>query len=329
MSLTQLQLSRQKQSLELHYDMLGRLLESAENYAITANNATNIKRKYKYYDAFQNSHLKKPKQIKKELISSIEFFQCGILRYIKKYKRFKLPPNEKEIFEDLEKWKSLFVAKNTKDYKIYDDIRDILNNKYKGLYECSDEEDDEEEEEKNENAMDIDDCEEIKQKKREKHANKAELWSTLGPKINENVDNRMKNIEEKIKNNPNYQPQLVMNCENGGEKDLIEANKELKLKNEIDKDFLKIIKHAKKFDDFFVKYYYDYTLDEKYEKCNKELINFNKKFKEILLRPDYRFPLNFDVKNEKNFFESMIKKYKSYKEKKYKNYFAQILEFFQ
>ena len=329
---TQLSLSRQKQSLALHYDMLGRLLESAENYAIKANNETNLKAKYKYYDAFQNSDLKTVKQLKKELISSIEFFQCGILRYIRKYKKFELPPNEKEIFDDLKKWKSLFDKKGTRDSKIYDDIAKILKNKYKGLYECSDEEEESEEEEKNnknDDAMDIDDCEEEKQKKRQKNGKKAEMWSTLGPKINENVDNRVKQIEENIKNNPNYKPELVMNSNNGGEKDLIKGKKELDLKNQIDEDFLKLIKNAKKFDEKFPKYYYDLNINERFEKYNKELIKFNNKYKEILLNPEYRFPLSFDEKKEKKIFESLLKKYKEYKDKRYQNYYAQILEFFQ
>ena len=329
---TQLSLSRQKQSLALHYDMLGRLLESAENYAIKANNETNLKAKYKYYDAFQNSDLKTVKQLKKELISSIEFFQCGILRYIRKYKKFELPPNEKEIFEDLKKWKSLFDKKGTRDSKIYDDIAKILKNKYKGLYECSDEEEESEEEEKNnknDDAMDIDDCEEEKHKKREKNGKKAEMWSTLGPKINENVDNRVKQIEENIKNNPNYKPELVMNSNNGGEKDLIKGKKELDLKNQIDEDFLKLIKNAKRFDEKFPKYYYDLNINERFEKYNKELIKFNNKYKEILLNPEYRFPLSFDEKKEKKIFESLLKKYKEYKDKRYQNYYAQILEFFQ
>ena len=329
---TQLSLSRQKQSLALHYDMLGRLLESAENYAIKANNETNLKAKYKYYDAFQNSDLKTVKQLKKELISSIEFFQCGILRYIRKYKKFELPPNEKEIFEDLKKWKSLFDKKGTRDSKIYDDIIKILKNKYKGLYECSDEEEESEEEEKNnknDDAMDIDDCEEEKHKKREKNGKKAEMWSTLGPKINENVDNRVKQIEENIKNNPNYKPELVMNSNNGGEKDLIKGKKELELKNQIDEDFLKLIKNAKRFDEKFPKYYYDLNINERFEKYNKELIKFNNKYKEILLNPEYRFPLSFDEKKEKKIFESLLKKYKEYKDKRYQNYYAQILEFFQ
>ena len=329
---TQLSLSRQKQSLALHYDMLGRLLESAENYAIKANNETNLKAKYKYYDAFQNSDLKTVKQLKKELISSIEFFQCGILRYIRKYKKFELPPNEKEIFDDLKKWKSLFDKKGTRDSKIYDDIAKILKNKYKGLYECSDEEEESEEEEKNnknDDAMDIDDCEEEKQKKRRKNGKKAEMWSTLGPKINENVDNRVKQIEENIKNNPNYKPELVMNSNNGGEKDLIKGKKELELKNQIDEDFLKLIKNAKKFDEKFPKYYYDLNINERFEKYNKELIKFNNKYKEILLNPEYRFPLSFDEKKEKKIFESLLKKYKEYKDKRYQNYYAQILEFFQ
>jgi hypothetical protein len=312
--------------------MLGRLLESAENYAIKANNETNLKAKYKYYDAFQNSDLKTVKQLKKELISSIEFFQCGILRYIRKYKKFELPPNEKEIFDDLKKWKSLFDKKGTRDSKIYDDIAKILKNKYKGLYECSDEEEESEEEEKNnkkDDAMDIDDCEEEKQKKRQKNGKKAEMWSTLGPKINENVDNRVKQIEENIKNNPNYKPELVMNSNNGGEKDLIKGKKELDLKNQIDEDFLKLIKNAKKFDEKFPKYYYDLNINERFEKYNKELIKFNNKYKEILLNPEYRFPLSFDEKKEKKIFESLLKKYKEYKDKRYQNYYAQILEFFQ
>ena len=310
---TQLSLSRQKQSLALHYDMLGRLLESAENYAIKANNETNLKAKYKYYDAFQNSDLKTVKQLKKELISSIEFFQCGILRYIRKYKKFELPPNEKEIFEDLKKWKSLFDKKGTRDSKIYDDIAKILKNKYKGLYECSDEEEESEEEEKNnknDDAMDIDDCEEEKHKKREKNGKKAEMWSTLGPKINENVDNRVKQIEENIKNNPNYKPELVMNSNNGGEKDLIKGKKELDLKNQIDEDFLKLIKNAKRFDEKFPKYYYDLNINERFEKYNKELIKFNNKYKEILLNPEYRFPLSFDQKKEEKILESLLKEYK-------------------
>ena len=330
---TQLSLSRQKQSLALHYDMLGRLLESAENYAIKANNATNIKAKYKYYDAFQNSHLKTVKQIKKELIASIEFFQCGILRYIKKYKNFELPSNQKEIFDDLKRWGALFDRKNTRDSKIYDDIAKILKNKYKGLYENSDDEEEEDEEEeknnKNDDAMDIDDCEADKQKRREKNGKKAEKWSILGPKINENVDNRVKKIEEDIKNNPNYKPELIMNCNEGGEKDLIKGKKELDLKNEIDADFLKLIKKAKKFDDKFAKYYYDLNINEKFEKLSKKLINFNNKYKEILLKPDYRFPISFDEKKEKKIFESLLEKYKGYKEKKYQNFYAQILEFFQ
>jgi len=332
---TQLSLSRQKQSLQLHYDMLGRLLESAENYAIKANNATDLKAKYKYYDAFQNADSKTVKQIKKELISSIEFFQCGILRYIKKYKKFELPPNQKEIFEDLKKWGSLFKTQNTRDSKIYEDIAKILKNKYKGLYECSDDEEEDEEEEKNnknDDAMDIDDCDDDtkkKKEKREKNGKKAEMWSTLGPKINENVDNRVKQIEENIKNNPNYQPQLMMNCDNGGEKDLIKGKKELDLKYEIDEDFLKLIKNAKKLDEKFIKYYYDYHINERFERYNKELMDFNNKYKEILLKPDYRFPLGFDEKKEKIFFEKLMEKYKSHKDKRYYNYYAQILEFFQ
>ena len=103
--------NREKQSLKLLYDMLGRLLETAENYALSANEIKNVKKKYKYYDAFNNSDNKAHDILKNELISSIEFFQCALNRYKKRFGNLNLPDNIDDIYEDLERWENYFPKK--------------------------------------------------------------------------------------------------------------------------------------------------------------------------------------------------------------------------
>ena len=120
--------NREKQSLKLLYDMLGRLLESAENYALSDNEIKNVKKKYKYYDAFNNSDNKSVDIIKKELISSIEFFQCALNRYKKRFGNF-LPDNADDIYEDLERWKNYFPKKKIHSRILYSSIIDLLKGK--------------------------------------------------------------------------------------------------------------------------------------------------------------------------------------------------------
>ena len=117
--------NREKQSLKLLYDMLGRLLETAENYALRDNEIKDVKKKYKYYDAFNNSDNKTVDIIKKELISSIEFFQCALNRYKKRFGNF-LPDNANDIYEDLERWKNYFPKKKIHSRILYSSIIDLL-----------------------------------------------------------------------------------------------------------------------------------------------------------------------------------------------------------
>ena len=121
--------NREKQSLKLLYDMLGRLLETAENYALSANEIKNVKKKYKYYDAFNNSDNKSVDIIKKELISSIEFFQCALNRYKKRFGNLNLPDNIEDIYEDLERWENYFPKKKKHSRILYTSIKDLLKGK--------------------------------------------------------------------------------------------------------------------------------------------------------------------------------------------------------
>ena len=121
--------NREKQSLKFLYDMLGRLLETAENYALKDNEIKNVKKKYKYYDAFNNSEKKSSDIIKNELISSIEFFQCALNRYKKRFGNFNLPDNINDIYEDLERWKNYFPEKKIHSRILYSSIKDLLKGK--------------------------------------------------------------------------------------------------------------------------------------------------------------------------------------------------------
>ena len=121
--------NREKQSLKFLYDMLGRLLETAENYAFKDNEIKNVKKKYKYYDAFNNSEKKSSDIIKNELISSIEFFQCALNRYKKRFGNFNLPDNINDIYEDLERWKNYFPKKKIHSRILYSSIKDLLKGK--------------------------------------------------------------------------------------------------------------------------------------------------------------------------------------------------------
>ena len=120
--------NREKQSLKLLYDMLGRLLETAENYALRDNEIKYEKKKYKYYDAFNNSDNKPVDIIKNELVSSIEFFQCALNRYKKRFGNF-LPDNLEDVYEDLERWKNYFPKKKIHSRILYSSIIDLLKGK--------------------------------------------------------------------------------------------------------------------------------------------------------------------------------------------------------
>ena len=63
--------------------MLGKVLQSAENFAMIANNR-HSRKNFKYYDSFNNAESKGVDQARTEFISSMEFFQCALNRYKKK-----------------------------------------------------------------------------------------------------------------------------------------------------------------------------------------------------------------------------------------------------
>ena len=189
----QMQLNRQNQKLQIHYDMLGKVLQSAENFAMIANNR-HSRKNFKYYDSFNNAESKGVDQARTEFISSMEFFQCALNRYKKNYNSFDLP-KDIDVIKNIREWKNYFPAENQSDRKLYDDFEKIVTGKMSGNYDAG-------------NYFEYNDP-------RSNEA-KANFWGNQGTRINESVDRRHKEIEDKFANNPNEKPKLYVGYDRPG-----------------------------------------------------------------------------------------------------------------
>jgi hypothetical protein len=183
----QMQLNRQNQKLQIHYDMLGKVLQSAENFAMIANNIHG-KKYFKYYDSFNNAETKNVDQARTEFISSMEFLQCGLNRYKKNYSSFQLP-NDIDVLQKIKKFKEYFPPGNYSDRKLFDDLENIVTGKITGNYDAG-------------NYYEYNDP--------RSNEGKANLWSSQGPRIVESVNQRHKEIEENFAKNPYDKPKLYV-----------------------------------------------------------------------------------------------------------------------
>ena len=186
----QMQLNRQNQKLQIHYDMLGKVLQSAENFAMIANNKQS-KKYFKYYDSFNNAETKSVDQARTEFISSMEFLQCALNRYKKNYTTFQLP-NDIDVIQNIKKFKEYFPPGNYSDRKLFDDLENIVTGKITGNYDAG-------------NYYEYNDP--------RSNEGKANLWSSQGPRIIENVNQRHKEIEENFAKNPYDKPKLHVGYE--------------------------------------------------------------------------------------------------------------------
>ena len=183
----QMQLSRQNQKLQIHYDMLGKVLQSAENFAMIANNKHH-KKSFKYYDSFNNAETKSVDQARTEFISSMEFLQCGLNRYKKNYINFELP-NDIDVIQSIREWKNYFPLQNQSDRKLFDDFEKIVTGKITGNYDAG-------------NYFEYNDP--------RSNEGKALFWADQGTRIKESVNQRHKEINEHFSNNPNAKPKLYV-----------------------------------------------------------------------------------------------------------------------
>ena len=130
----QIQLNRQNQKLQIHYDMLGKVLHSAENFAMIANKKKN-KKHFTYYDSFGNADTKSENQARTEFISSMEFLQCALNRYKKNNNNFVLP-TDINVLEKIEEWKNYFPMNKQKDRKLFEDFKKIIKGEIIGDYDA-------------------------------------------------------------------------------------------------------------------------------------------------------------------------------------------------
>ena len=264
----QMQLSRQNQKLQIHYDMLGKVLQSAENFAMIANNRHH-KKSFKYYDSYNNAETKSIDQARTEFISSMEFFQCALNRYKKNYNNFDLP-NDIDVIQKIREWKNYFPSYNQSDRKLFDDFEKIVTGKITGNYDA-------------ENYFEYNDP--------RSNEGKANFWADQGPKINESVNQRHKEIGEHFSNNPYDKPKLYINYDNPANDYLQKGYNNFNTNNKIFEELEEIYQNAL---DLFSKrkdLYSKNKFKNSYEKILKQVQKFENQFYEPKM---YQFNLPTD-----------------------------------
>ena len=293
----QMQLNRQNQKLQIHYDMLGKVLQSAENFAMIANNR-HSKKNFKYYDSFNNAESKGVDQARTEFISSMEFFQCALNRYKKNYNSFELP-KDIDVIKNIREWKNYFPAENQSDRKLFDDFEKIVTGKMIGNYDAG-------------NYFEYNDP-------RSNEA-KANFWGYQGTRITESVDRRHKEIEDKFANNPNEKPKLYVGYDRPGNDYLEKGYKNFSNYDNLFKELEEIYQNALNLFDNRNYLYSKGKFNSTYEKNLKQLKEFESKY--------YNSKnVNFNLPQDKNYKIGTLKN--CIYSLKLNNFFINYIDLFQ
>jgi hypothetical protein len=197
------------EALELTYSHLGRLVQSAEMLAYKLNL---IKRgqplKYQIYDSFDIAEKKNVDTLKYDVINFLDFYEKAILIHNKKFS-YVHPASINELLNDLNIWKNRAA---TNDKRFFSTIIDLIK---KGTYDY--------------NAFP--DQNQLYQKAMQDNAKfkkNAGFWKTFSIPILKFLDNLIKDVQEKLRFNPNYKPDIHFgpkSTNNGYLKDSIEFKK--------------------------------------------------------------------------------------------------------
>ena len=119
--------SKQKLDQAYSYGVMGNLFSALEWYAyrISGNEPKNLR--FNYYNNFNSGNEKELEKLKNQIVTQIEIFKFSYLIFKKIHKKYEFPANlsEKEIIEEIEKWKNL-IPKKSPDIKYYDAIIAII-----------------------------------------------------------------------------------------------------------------------------------------------------------------------------------------------------------
>ena len=220
---------KSKQSLVLDqaytYGVMGNLFSSLECYAHRSNGNCQMPYYFEFYNNFNSGKLKDKEQLLDQIITQIEIFKFSYLIFIQSHGEYFFPKSfsQEQIIKYLNEWKK-YVAPN--DVKYYDAVIDIIDTK-------------------NEEISFVDEL-------NQKVINNGGKPGTINPQFLANEGTRIIEYSNQVgakaihnlKDNPDYQPDIILGAQKENNPYLDETQKRMqkrnKLQNELDNLFLYI-----------------------------------------------------------------------------------------
>ena len=170
----QKQISLLEQHIQILYDNFGCIMHAVENLISKINPLKIEKKLYNSYDNFGNADTKGIDQIKNEILTQMDFFVSAYQAFssIHKNAKFLWPSNIEDVRKDLELWKS-YVPEEYKRFIIA--VEELIITK---------------------NYTKFEDAQEISDKDPSVQLKTPQMWMSIGMKVIENVDSKLKRFEE-------------------------------------------------------------------------------------------------------------------------------------
>ena len=207
------------------YGVMGNLFSSLEYYAHRSNGNCQMPYNFEFYNNFNSGQLKDKEQLLDQIITQIEIFNFSYLIFIKSHGEYFFPKSfsQEQIINYLNEWKK-YVAPN--DVKYYDAVISIIK-------------------EKNEKISFVDEL-------NQKVINNGGKPGTINPQFLANEGTRIIEYSNQVgakaihnlKDNPDYQPDIILGAQKENNPYLDETQKRMqkrnKLQNKLDNLFLYI-----------------------------------------------------------------------------------------
>ena len=170
----QKQISLLEQHIQILYDNFGCIMHAVENLISKINPLKIEKKLYNSYDNFGNADTKGIDQIKNEILTQMDFFVSAYQAFssIHKNAKFLWPSNIEDVRKDLELWKS-YIPEEYKRFIIA--VEELIITK---------------------NYTKFEDAQEISDKDPSVQLKTPQMWMSIGMKVIENVDSKLKRFEE-------------------------------------------------------------------------------------------------------------------------------------
>ena len=227
------------------YGVMGNLFSSLECYAHRSNGNCQMPYYFEFYNNFNSGQLKDKEQLLAQIITQIEIFKFSYLIFIQSHGEYFFPKSfsQEQIINYLNEWKK-YVAPN--DEKYYDAVISIIQTK-------------------NEKISFVDEL-------NQKVINNGGKPGTINPQFLANEGTRIIEYSNQVgakaihnlKDNPDYQPDIILGAQKENNPYLDETQKRMekrnKLQNELDNSFGLFVLYIEELSTLYnldgIRYYY-------------------------------------------------------------------------